>query len=240
MSEQITVETQGISDDWASANDDFEMKSRGLLQADQVLSAMLHLASLDTPDSKDPCAPHIMTGGKAGSFSFVGQGGTIFCPDTDQEITPRQALDLAFGKARVAPPPPMPPKARATAAAQAAVLRPNRKRKFGWRGGIMMFLSLCFLLAAVVMVFGVFSMKSRAVAPDDVLSAITITGGLGLIGALMLALALKLRRTRYVDGRGRRVAKDGSELPFVMMGQSLGSYDFDDGGDDGGFDGDID
>lgn len=99
-----------------------------------------------------------------------------------------------------------------------------------------MFLSLCFLLGAVVMVFGVSSRRDRGMPSDDVLAAMTNSGSLGSIGLLLLALAFKARRTKFFNADGARVNEDGSALPFIVMGQSLGDFD---GGDDG-FDGDFD
>jgi len=246
MDATIELDTQGISDDWARADDDFTTKSRGVLKADQTLSAMLHLAQLDTPQSQDPCPPHVLTRGPAGAFSFIGQGGTIYCPETDTELTASQACDMAFGKLATAPPPPMPtppkpsspPARRARSGATHRDSPIRKRRKFGWRGGIVLVLSLGFLLGAVVMVFGVFSMRDRGMPSDDILAAMTISGGLGLIGALLVALAFKARRTEYFDANGTRVNDDGSALPFVVMAQSFGNYD-DAGGDDG-FDGDFD
>lgn len=231
MAITISVETQGISDDWSKANGDFDTKLRGMLEKDQVLSAMLHLASLDTPQSEDPCPPHILAEGKAGSFGFTGQGGTIYCVDTDQEMTPHQATDMAFGALAVAPPPPMPSKPKKVAAVESNIAsRVIVKRKLGWRGGIVMILAVCFLLGAVVMAFGVVSMKDRGVGGEDVLAAMTIGGALGLIGLLMVALALKSRRTHYVDKYGDPVAEDGSALSFIVMAQHLGNTNADDDG----------
>lgn len=239
MAISISLMTQGISDNWSEATGDFDTKSRGMLEKDQVLSAMLHLAPLDTPQSEDPCPPHILTEGKAGSFSFTGQGGSIYCIDADQEMTPHQATDVAFGRLAAAPPPPMPVKPQRVAAnennnANHVVM----KRKLGWRGGIVAFLGICFLLGAVVMAFGVVSMKDRGVGGDDVMAAMTIGGALGVVGLLMVALARKSRRSYYVDENGDQVAKDGSALPFVVMAQHLGTTDNndDDAGDYGGDD----
>ncbi len=118
----------------------------------------------------------------------------------------------------------------------------TKKRNLGWRGGIVMFLAVCFLLGTVVMVFGVASMKSRGVEGDDVLAAITMGISFGVIGALLVALALKVRRTYFVDDSGNRVSEDGSSLPFVVVGQRLGNYDSEDGddGDSGDYGDDFD
>ncbi len=238
MVNTLKVETQGVSDDWVTANGDFTTKLRGKLNEPQLLIAMLHLAPLDTPETDDPCPPHILVKSNAGIYSFIGQGGSIFCPEADQEMTPHQATDLAFGKISVAPPPPMPatPQPSTPNAASLAASPTIQKRKFGLGGGIVLFLSLCFLLGAIVMVFGVFSMLDRGMPQDDVLSAITITGGMTLIGVLMFLIALKARRTQHYDKHGMRVNEDGSALPFIMMAQS--SLEFDDDYDD--FDGDFD
>jgi len=235
MPNTIDVETQGISDDWSKANGEYETKSRGGLDKAQVLSAMVHLAPLDTPQSDDPCPPHVQTNGPGGSFSFVGQGGSIYCVETDQELTPQEATETAFGKRVMAPPPLVAPRPTASVSTSAAEIMVIKKRKLGMRGGIVMFLALCFLTGAVVMGFGVASMKSRGMSGDDVLAAMTMGIAFGAIGILLIILALKARRTYFVDKSGDRVAEDGSALTFVAMAHHLGDYD-DGGGDYSGDD----
>jgi len=78
MGASIDLETQGISDDWLTADGDFEAKSRGAVDKKQLLSGLSYLARLDEPDGDDVCPPHALTQGPAGSFSFVGQGGGDF------------------------------------------------------------------------------------------------------------------------------------------------------------------
>lgn len=235
MSELVKVETQGISDDWSTANGDFDTKSRGMLSADQVLSAMLHLAPLDTPLSDDPCPPHVLTARLSGQLSFVGQGGTIFCLETDQELTPHQASDLALGKTSAAPPPPMPPTSKTrktstatTGTATTGTQTPDTsqmKRKLGWRGVILILIGLGFFAGAATALAGVISMTSRGITGDDLYAAMILSGLLGLIGVGIVYTAF--RRRSYMDN-------DGNAVPFVVMGQMLGDdIDGDDyGGDD--------
>jgi vacuolar-type H+-ATPase subunit I/STV1 len=118
-------------------------------------------------------------------------------------------------------------------------MTPIPKKRLGWRGGIVMVLAVMFLVGAVVMVFGVVSMQNRGVSGDDILAAMTMSGAFGVIGILLVFLALKARRVYYVDATGRRVAEDGSALPFVVMAQQLdgGVSEFSDDGYDGGDDG---
>jgi len=97
MAITISVETQGISKDWSTTTGNFEPISRGTLDQAELFQAMTRLALLDTPDTEDPCPPHLQTTGKPGDFSFVGQGGLIFCPGINREVTARQATDMAFG-----------------------------------------------------------------------------------------------------------------------------------------------
>jgi hypothetical protein len=232
MATIIEVETQGISDDWSKADGDHATKPRGELGHEQVLSAMLHLAPLDTPAGDDPCPPHVITRGPAGDFGFIGQGGSIFCPETDAELTAQAACDTAFGKRAVAPPPPMPSKT--VVRNTESVSRPpaRQRRRFGWRSWIVMILSLGAFWVAGAMAFGVSSMRARGMPSDDINAAITIGVGLALIGALLFALAFKARRTEHFDVDGKHVNADGSALPFVAMAESFGDYgDGDDGGD---------
>ena len=99
-----------------------------------------------------------------------------------------------------------------------------------------MFLAICFLLAAVVMAFGVVSMNERGVTRDDILAAIIMGISFGVIGVLFVAAALKVRQTHFVDKFGDRVAEDGSALSFVIMGQHLGNHDPGEDSDYGGDD----
>jgi len=236
MNPSIEVETQGISDDWQHADGDFAVKPRGMLKSDQLKSAMLHLAPLDTPDGDDVCPPQVMTRGPAGSFGFIGQGGSIFCPDTDAELTASQALGMAFGTAPLAPPPPMPASPVAQTAAPRIVTPARQKRKFGWLGGISLFLAICSFLGTVVMIFGVSSMRDRGEPSSDILLATEIGAGFALAAVLLTMLAFKLRRVEHFDAKGIRVKADGSPLPYVAMVQSFGDYD----GDDDGADYDLD
>lgn len=234
MSTTIELETQGISDDWTTADGDYTPRSRGTVDERQLLSAMLHLVPLDMPAGEDPCPPHVITRGPAGDFSFIGQGGSIFCPDTDSELTAQAACDRAFGKQTtgrqaVAPPPPMPTAAVTRRAERSSPAPAVQTRRFGWRSWIIMVLSLFSFLGAIMMGFGVVSMRDRGMPSDDINAAITIGGGLALIGALLFALAFKARRTDHFGAGGERVNADGSALPFVAMAESFDVYD--DGGD---------
>ena len=101
-----------------------------------------------------------------------------------------------------------------------------------------MFLAICFLLGAVVMAFGVASMKTRGASGDDVMAAMTMAISFGVISVLMMALAMKVRQTYFVDKFGDRVAEDGSSLAFVVTGQHLGSQDLDNDEDSSDYGGD--
>ena len=142
MGEKINVDTQGISDDWKKANGDYDTRSRGALDADQVLSAMLHLQPLDTPDGEDKCPPHVLTEGSAGQFSFVGQGGGIvYCIDIEQELSAIDAANLALGRITMKPP------ASTDDRIEITNTPPDPKqinRKFGWRSVFPILLGVCF------------------------------------------------------------------------------------------------
>jgi len=237
MADLISIETQGVSDDWAKADGSFETKLRGSLDRERVLSSMVHVAALATPDGDDICPPGIIARSRVGAFSFYGQGGALFSSEADQDLSAAQAVDMAFGNVKHAPPPPMPARAQPpspTLAPAPAQHPPRRRRRMGWAGKFVMLLAILAFVGAVVMVFGVSSMQERGMPEDDILAAKTISGGLALIGLLLAALAIKTRKSYFVGESGQPVNEDGSELRFTKMAHNLGEYDsddFDDGGD---------
>jgi hypothetical protein len=214
----IEVHTQGISGDWLRATGDYDTKSRGALNRDQLAVAMGHLARLETPTFDDACPPHILAQSPSGPLSFISQGGTIYCPETDQEVDAGQACALALGKVAVNPAPVTSIVSSSTSPTKGA--RPTR-RKLGWRGILVMFIALLFFVACAVLVAGGFSMTSRGMSGDDILFIWTLAGIFGFLGLLLVLLAW--RRRAYVD-------ENGSVIPFVVMAQLLatGSFDGDD------------
>ena len=131
----VTVETQGISDNWSVADGDYDPISRGPLTHEQVTLALYHAAHLAEPVGDDPYPPHVQTDGPAGQVSFVGQQGSLFCPEADMALQHDVGADLAFGKVKVeqiaatqatigSPPPPIsqPRPGSSKAAAAAGVL----------------------------------------------------------------------------------------------------------------------
>jgi len=229
MSGKINVDTQGISDDWMTANGDFDTRSRGTLDEDQVLSALLHLEPLNMPDGDDVCPPHVLIEGPAGRFSFIGQGGTLLCPDLEQEFSAANAADVALGRVTMAPPPPAAPSsapAQSDHASRAVLPDPNlMTRKLSFGGILLILLGILFFAGAAAAIFGAVSMAGRGVTGDDLWAAWTIGGMSGLIGGLFIAVALK--RRSYIN-------ENGEVLPYVIMGQMIGNDAFDD--DFGDFD----
>ena len=235
----IGVQTQGIANDWLSADGAHDIKSRGLLSDDQLLSAMLHLARLDTPDIDDACPPHVLVEGTNGQLSFVGQGGSIFCVEVGREMNADEATGLVLGKSGFAPPPPPLPGAetkdnrtarRKTKAHAATTATPTThanpaamRRKLGWRGVLLLLMGFGFLIAAAFPVAGAISMSNRGVNTDDIWAALIIAALLAIIGITIIYLAFK--RRAYVD-------EVGNVLPYVVMAQLVGGDSFDDIGDD--------
>ena len=236
MGDLVAVETQGVSNDWAQADGSFDTRTRGSLDKEQVLSAMVHVAALDTPGGDDVCPPCVTARRRGGSFSFYGQGGALYSPEADREISPAEAVDMAFGKVTYAPP-PMPARGAPPPPDLAPAPVARRRRRMGWAAKFVMLLAVFAFIGAVVMLFGVASMQKRGVSGDDILAAKTMSGALAVIGALMAALALKARKTYYVGDRGQPVDADGQDLTFVKMAHNIGDFDsddysdYDDGGD---------
>ncbi len=242
MVKTVKIETQGVSENWARADGRFETLMRGDLGKEQVLSAMVHVAMLDTPAGDDPCPPCVTVRRGGEAFSFYGQGGALFNPELERELSPAEAVDVAFGKVRHAPPPPMPaggavpPPALEPAPAPAAA---KARRRMTGGGKFVMLLAIFVLIGGVTMVFGVFNMQRIGRSADDVKAAMVIAGALFLIGGLMVALAFKTRRTTYTGAHGQPVDAEGNDLHYLRVANQLGDYDsndYDDGGDYAGFD----
>jgi hypothetical protein len=97
MTETVKLSTQGISDDWMSANGDFDTKFRGALKRDGVLSALVHLSPLELPEGAE-CPPHVLIETDEGPITFIGQGGAIECLDAKVDVEAEQGVALAFGE----------------------------------------------------------------------------------------------------------------------------------------------
>lgn len=238
MAQMIALETQGISDDWCSATGAFEPKLRGQLTKDQVLSAMQCLAPLQTPDTPDPCPPHIQTDGAAGRYSFVGQGGAIYCADVDQNMTPSQATDMAFGVRIFAPPPPT-----SKPASPAPMPAPaHQSRKYGWKGRVLLLASFGAFFSTFVVLANGMALREADGPTAAFNDAMTTGTGLAILGILLWVFARKTRKAHYYNSAGARVEPDGTALQYMMMGSALTAYD-DDTGDadaDASDDGDSD
>jgi len=127
MGNQVKTWTQGISDDWLTADGDYTTKLRGVLDGAQIESALNFLMVLDTPDGDDPCTPHVLIEGPSGQIGFIGQGDSIYCLESETEVSPQTGAALALGRINVAdlsepqvvtaPPPPVTPP-RSTTPAQ--------------------------------------------------------------------------------------------------------------------------
>lgn len=223
MNEKINVYTQGISDDWMTATGDFDIQSRGTLDRNQVLNALLYLQPLDMPAGEDVCPPHVLTEGPAGNFSFLGQGGTLYCPDVEKELAASEAVDLALGRITMVPPPPVAPASASECSnSEAPTALPDSnlmQRKLGFRGIVLLLLGALFLVGAVMAIIAAFSMVGRGLTGDDLWATWTVGGMSGLIGGLLIVVAFKHRS--YVD-------ENGEVLPFVLMGHALGIDSFDD------------
>ncbi len=116
MTDTVRLSTQGISDDWASADGNFDTRFRGMLNRDQVMSALFHLSPLELPEGME-CPPYVIVEGTNGTVSFIGQGGAVECVEAETDVTPEQGAALAFGEISIQslaeviapPPPPMAP-----------------------------------------------------------------------------------------------------------------------------------
>ncbi len=140
MGNSVKTRTQGISDDWLSADGDYTTKLRGDLDETQIESALKYLAVLDTPDGDDLCAPHVLVESPSGQIGFIGQGDSVFCLESETEVSPQAGAAFAVGRIGLAdlaepdvitaPPPPAtappPPSRRAKPKARKSGQQPAK------------------------------------------------------------------------------------------------------------------
>jgi len=138
MTATVKLSTQGISDDWTSANGAIDTMFRGALTRNEVMSALYHLSPLELPEGAE-CPPYVIVEGVDGSITFIGQGGAVECIEANADVTPDQGAALAFGEisiqsltvASAPPPPPMaapPPPLPQTEQKQKNHTRPTASR----------------------------------------------------------------------------------------------------------------
>jgi hypothetical protein len=212
MSETVTVETQGISADYGRATGDYEAVARGTMDAAALLALMERVRGLEVPEEErfnDYCPPHVMTEGPAGRFSFMMDGGAIYCDETECEIAPAEAADLATGRQTVAAVTARhagesgtafvqgPERAQAEAearAARAARAAANAPRPVGLARRLLGYgIALGFLLAGL----GTLGAGLEEATGDDLYAALFMGGLLVLIGAL-IGFAVRRAATRGV------------------------------------------
>lgn len=253
MSDVVSVETQGISADLASANGDYEAVARGEMDPAGFQALMTRVRGLEVPAAErmnDYCPPHIMTEGPAGRFSFMMDGGAIYCDETECEITPDEAADLAFGRQTVAAVTRRhagesgtafvqgPERARAEAeaqAARAARAEANAPKPIGAVRRLLGYgVALGFLLAGVATL----GAGLEEASGDDLYAALFMGGLLVLLGVLVW-FAVRKAATRGVRRGGRRAATGagGRRWGADDRRDDEDRRDDDRGGDDGGDDG---
>ena len=108
MSPQLEVGTQGISEDWTTANGDYDSIDRGTVAPETLTEFFEKVQQLEDPDYEDGdiCPPHVMVTGPTGETAFTASEHTLyyqaFDPDGDWieniEVTPLEATQVATGE----------------------------------------------------------------------------------------------------------------------------------------------
>ena len=97
MSTKLNLFTQGVSDDWLSADGDSRSKFRGALDEIQILSALRFVEALDRPDGHDGGPPQVTIESAAGQLNFTGTGTKLISQEADSIVSPENAAALASG-----------------------------------------------------------------------------------------------------------------------------------------------
>lgn len=257
--ETVSAETQGISADWSRADGVYDAMDRGRLDHGGLLEVLRKAQPLSVPDKHrmdDYCPPHLMTNSDAGAFNFMFDGGAIFCEQTECEVSPAEAADMATGRASAAAVAARhagesgkaflqgPEKARVEAE-QKAIWQARRteatpKPIGGFRKLIGYLLAFCFLVVGFGVIGGGMDAASGGGSQDDLYAALVI-GGLLMVVGLLIAWAVRKAGRR---GGGRRRGRGGRTV-IRTGGRDDDRYDDDrdrdrddrqddDDGDDGG------
>ena len=101
MEKNVTVTTQGISQNLDSANGSYDTTEYGLLDREQLRSLLGAVIHLSNPPDLDPradfCPPCVNVAYGLTNLSFICQGGTFFEADNSVAVDLEQAVALAMG-----------------------------------------------------------------------------------------------------------------------------------------------
>lgn len=107
MSQEIRVETQGISEDWTSANGDYDGIDRGTLTPEALTEVTTKLLASEDPDYEngDFCPPNVMVSGPSAGVSFSMNEHKLYFQAEEQEtefyanieVTPEEATRIVIG-----------------------------------------------------------------------------------------------------------------------------------------------
>tara|TARA_R110000850_G_scaffold60524_10_gene138846 strand:- start:708 stop:1643 length:936 start_codon:yes stop_codon:yes gene_type:complete len=95
------VSMQGISRDMRSANGHFDPVDFGSIPEDKLRALLSHVSQFSEPKyaaGEESCPPVVTSQGAGGLFTFTMEKGSIWCENTQSEISPQEACDLASGR----------------------------------------------------------------------------------------------------------------------------------------------
>lgn len=245
MQERVKVTTQGISGDLSRATGEFEDTARGRMSAEELTQLLKNVQHLSAPnEGPDECPPHVMAAGPAGDFSFMIDGGTIFCDELGADLSAFEAAMLALGhksveelnqktaglSGRVERIQPVQAVARAQTAAAPAPSSSGFVRFLRW--------ILALVVAGTAALFGIGGGVALVKNSDDQTYQ--------LAGIFLIIVTLTLTRGIFrlirgpkggggaKSGRARDSTEDGSQLAMMHHMHEMSDDSDDHGGDDGG------
>ena len=99
----MRIETQGISQDYATATGEFEPIDRGVVTREELRAIWDNVMRLPTTSDPDKCPPSINIQLVEGYFScFTPDNGQVICLDTNTEtLTVDEAIQLMSGEVTI-------------------------------------------------------------------------------------------------------------------------------------------
>ena len=101
MAEKLKIRLQGISRDLTQANGDFDTIDHGHMSPEELINLFQKAQTLKPPANwaeADLCPPQVIVEGPIGQLIFTLDGGKIYNTESEEEVTPFDAVSLAAGR----------------------------------------------------------------------------------------------------------------------------------------------
>ena len=101
MPDELSVSTQGLSEDLTEANGQFDEVDRGTMTPEELTNLLTRVLSVQEPDyssGEDLCGPEVHVESSAGQYGFYLSEGRLHENENQCVVTPFEAVMLAMGQ----------------------------------------------------------------------------------------------------------------------------------------------